>query len=51
VAKDSKDSGDSAFAMIAIDGVLVRKEFNNRLSYAHLASGHNYFRLPNFSLV
>jgi hypothetical protein len=41
MAKDSDDSGNSAFAVVAIDGVLMRKEFNNRLSHAHLASGHN----------
>jgi hypothetical protein len=41
VAKDAEDSGDRAFAVIAIYGVLMRKEFNNRLPNAHLASGHN----------
>jgi hypothetical protein len=37
VAKDSEDSLHGAFAIIAIDRVLVRQEFNDCLAYSHFA--------------
>jgi hypothetical protein len=41
MAEDAEYTSNRAFAVIAIDGVLVRQEFNDRLSHAHLASGHS----------
>ena len=38
--EDSKDTLNGAFAVIAIDCVLMRKEFNNCLANCHFACGH-----------
>ena len=41
VTKNSKDTRDCAFAVIAIDGVLMRQEFNDCLAYRHLSFCHD----------
>jgi hypothetical protein len=41
MSEDAEDTLNGSLAMVAINGVLMRQEFNDRLTNAHLTSCHS----------